>query len=279
MLHTWIDGIPADAVPVDDRGLNYADGVFETLLCRQGKILGAQLHEARLARGLSRLAFPDADSRAEAVFATARQLLSGVGHSGIARLTVTRGSGKRGYTPDLDATPRSILVAQNDRVNDKPGVRCGRAETRWADQPQLAGLKLLARTEQVLAAGEAATAGWDDAIMLDSRGQVISSSRGNIFIITAGKILTPDLARCGIAGTRRQLLIDRILPGLGSEAEICSLSWDQVKTADAVVITNAVMGIAEVVAIGDTGLPADGDNGLVSRMRESMIQYLCQGLS
>jgi len=279
MQHKWIDGIPADAVPVDDRGLNYADGVFETLLCRQGKILGAQLHEARLARGLSRLAFPDADSRAEAVFATARQLLSGVGHSGIARLTVTRGSGKRGYTPDLDATPRSILVAQNDRVNDKPGVRCGRAETRWADQPQLAGLKLLARTEQVLAADEAATAGWDDAIMLDARGQVISSARGNIFIISAGKVLTPDLARCGIAGTRRQLLIDRILPGLGSEAEVCNLSWDQVKTADAVVITNAVMGIAEVVAIGDTGLPADADNGLVSRMRESMTQYLCQGLS
>ena len=50
-------------------------------------------------------------------------------------------------------------------------------------------------------------------------------------------------------------------------------------TADAVVITNAVMGIAEVVAIGDTGLPVDGDNGLVSRMRESMTQYLCQGLS
>ena len=279
MLHTWIDGIPADAVPVDDRGLNYADGVFETVLCRQGKILGAQLHEARLALGLSRLAFPNADSLAEAVFATARQLLSGVGHSGVARLTVTRGSGKRGYTPDLDATPRSILVAQNDRVVDNPGLRCGRAETRWADQPQLAGLKLLARTEQVLAAGEAAKAGWDDAIMLDARGQVISSSRGNIFIISAGKVLTPDLARCGIAGTRRQLLIDRILPGLGSEAEVCNLSWDQVKTADAVVITNAVTGIAEVVAIGDTGLPADADNGLVSRVRESMNQYLCQGLS
>ena len=279
MQHTWIDGIPADVVPVDDRGLNYADGVFETLLCRQGKILGAQLHEARLALGLSRLAFPNADSLAEAVFATARQLLSGVGHSGVARLTVTRGSGKRGYTPDLDATPRSILVAQNDRVVDNPGLRCGRAETRWADQPQLAGLKLLARTEQVLAAGEAAKAGWDDAIMLDARGRVISSARGNIFIISAGEVLTPDLARCGIAGTRRQLLIDRILPGLGSEAEVCNLSWDQVKTADAVVITNAVMGIAEVVAIGDTGLPADADNGLVSRMRESMNQYLCQGLS
>ena len=279
MLHTWIDGIPADVVPVDDRGLNYADGVFETFLCRRGQIFGAQLHETRLAQGLSRLAFPNANGLAEAVFANAHQSLSEVEHSGVARLTVTRGSGKRGYKPDFYATPRSILVAQSDRVIDNLGVRCGRAETHWADQPQLAGLKLLARTEQVLAAGEAAAAGWDDAIMLDAREQVISSSRGNIFIITAGKVLTPDLARCGIAGTRRQLLIDSILPSLGSEAEVCSLSWDQLMTADAVVITNAVMGIAEVVAIGDTGLPADGGDGLVSRMRESMTQYLCQGLS
>ena len=49
--------------------------------------------------------------------------------------------------------------------------------------------------------------------------------------------------------------------------------------ADAVFITNAVIGIAEVVAIGDTELPKDGVDGLVSRMQESMTQYLCQGLS
>ena len=41
-------------------------------------------------------------------------------------------------------------------------------------------------------------------------------------------------------------------------------------------ITNAVIGIAEVVAIGDTKLPKDGVDGLVSRMQESMTQYLCQ---
>ncbi len=271
--------MPADVVPADDRGLNYADGVFETLLCRRGQILGAQLHEARFELGLSSLAFPNAKGVAEAVFATAHQLLSGVGHSGVARLTVTRGSGKRGYAPDFDAKPRSILVAQSDRVIDNPGVRCGLAKTHWADQPQLAGLKLLARTEQVLAAGEAETAGWDDAIMLDARGQVISSSRGNIFIVTGGKVLTPDLSRCGIAGTRRQLIIDSILPSLGSQPEVCSLSWDQLMTADAVVITNAVIGIAEVVAIGDTGLPANGGDGLVSRMREAMRQYLCHELT
>jgi len=279
MLHTWIDGMVADVISVDDRGLNYADGVFETLLCRRGQILGSRLHEARLALGLSRLAFPNAKVQAEAVFAAAHQLLLGVAHSGVARLTVTRGSGKRGYTPDSDAKPRSILVAQSDRVIDNLSVRCGLAETHWADQPQLAGLKLLARTEQVLAAGEAAMAGWDDAIMLDARGQVISSSRGNIFIVTGGKVLTPDLSRCGIAGTRRQLIIDFVLPSLGLEAEVCSLSWEQLMTADAVVITNAVIGIAEVVAIADAELPEGGGDGLVSRMREEMTQYLCQGLT
>ena len=271
--------MPTDVVSADDRGLNYADGVFETLLCRRGQILGSQLHEARLALGLSRLAFPNAKVQAEAVFEKAHQLLSGVAHSGVARLTVTRGSGKWGYTPDVDAKPRSIIVAQSDRVIDNRGVRCGLAETRWADQPQLAGLKLLARTEQVLAAGEAAMAGWDDAIMLDARERVISSSRGNIFIVAGGKVLTPDLSRSGIAGTRRQLLLDYILPSLGFEAEVCSLSCEQLMTAEAVVITNAVIGIAEVVAIGDAGLPVGGGDDLVSRMRKAMTQYLCQGLT
>ena len=88
MLHTWIDGIPADAVPVDDRGLNYADGVFETLLCRQGRILGAQLHEARLARGLSVWLFP-MQIVWRKPFSQRASITLGVGHSGVARLTVT----------------------------------------------------------------------------------------------------------------------------------------------------------------------------------------------
>ena len=57
----------------------------------------------------------------------------------------------------------------------------------WAHQPQLAGLKLLARTEQVLAAQEAAAQQWDDALMLDAQDHVISSTRGNIFAFFGGQ--------------------------------------------------------------------------------------------
>ena len=81
-------------------------------------------------------------------------------------------------------------------------------------QPQLAGLKLLARTEQVLAAGEAATGGWDDMLMLDSDDHVISSSRANLFLLCGEKVATPCLDRCGIAGTRRELLLTELLPAM-----------------------------------------------------------------
>ena len=48
MPHTWIDGVAAHAVPADDRGLNYADGAFETLYCTDGKIACRDLHQTRL---------------------------------------------------------------------------------------------------------------------------------------------------------------------------------------------------------------------------------------
>jgi len=61
----------------------------------------------------------------------------------------------------------------------------------------------LARTEQVLAAAEAAAAGWDDMVMLDSDDHVISSSRANLFMLLDEKVTTPCLDRCGIRHAAR----------------------------------------------------------------------------
>ena len=52
MSLTWVDGVAADTVPADDRGLNYADGAFETLSCHEGRIQHEDLHRSRLTRAL-----------------------------------------------------------------------------------------------------------------------------------------------------------------------------------------------------------------------------------
>ena len=211
MSFTWVDGVAADTVPADDRGLNYADGAFETLSCHEGRIELKDLHQNRLTRALIALHIRDAAEQSAHLFADAGRCIEAARHTGIARLTVTRGSGPRGYAPPESPQLRSILRAYPGPVSSYSELRCGIAATRWAAQPQLAGLKLLARTEQVLAAAEAASDGWDDMVMLDSDDHVISSSRGNLFMLFGEKIVTPCLDVCGIAGTRRELLT-KILP-------------------------------------------------------------------
>src|SRR5690606_32410559 len=57
-LPCWVDGRPADGVPVTDRGLAYGDGLFETIAVRAGRATLLARHLARLASGCERLGMP-----------------------------------------------------------------------------------------------------------------------------------------------------------------------------------------------------------------------------
>ena len=61
MSLTWVDGVAAETVPADDRGLHYADGAFETLSCHEGRIQHEDLHRSRLTRALAALRVKDAN--------------------------------------------------------------------------------------------------------------------------------------------------------------------------------------------------------------------------
>ena len=272
MSLTWVDGVAADTVPADDRGLHYADGAFETLSCHEGCIHHAALHRSRLTRALSALGVTSAAEYSERLFEEARQCLEIARHNGVARLTVTRGSGPRGYTPPAPSRLRSILRASARPDSSLYALRCGIATTRWALQPQLAGLKLLARTEQVLAAAEAAAGGWDDMLMLGSDGHVISSSRANIFILLGEKVATPCLDRCGIAGTRRELLLNKLLPDMNFAVEIRPISLAECLSADALVTTNSVSGITPITQLGESTLGSDTGSNWVTTLQQAMAE-------
>ena len=272
MSLTWVDGVSIDTVPADDRGLHYADGAFETLSCDQGRIQHEDLHLARLARALTALHVAGAGEHSERLFADVGRCLKTARHTGIARLTVTRGSGPRGYTPPETPLLRSILRAYPRLEMSHVELRCGVATTRWATQPRLAGLKLLARTEQVLAAGEAAADGWDDMLMLDSDDHVISSSRANVFVLLGEKVATPCLDRCGIAGTRRELLLNKILPAMACDVEIRPISLTECLSADALVTTNSVSGVTRVRQLGESPLTSAAGSEWVMALQRVMAE-------
>jgi 4-amino-4-deoxychorismate lyase len=251
---TWVDGARAEALPLPDRALAFGDGLFETLLLRRGDPLFTDLHMQRLQRGLQVLAFPDCLATAGEQLLVATGAVRNLGWPWAAlRLTISRGPGPRGYAPPVATKPRIIITASelpDDCQQMAPAATLSLATVRWPTQPVLAGLKHLNRLEQVLAAAELRAAGTDEAVMLDQSGQLVSVVAGNLFLLHKGRLQTPVLTDCGIAGTRRQLVMDQWARALGLPVQECSLSLQDLESADEVFYCNALQGLRPVASFG-----------------------------
>ena len=252
-----IDGQPADAISVQDRGFLYGDGLFETLAVRNGVALLWQRHMSRLQRGAERLHLPSP------ALATLEQevstLCQGVDRA-VLKIIVTRGSGMRGYRPPAKTSPTRVLNLSEWPRELGPvdtGIALRVCRMRLSANPALAGLKHLNRLEQVLARAE-----WGDeyaeGIMLDVAGLVIEATAANVFAIERGVLYTPDLSQCGVAGVMRELVLERAAV-LGIRCRIEPLPLERLYGADEVFLTNSLIGIRSVTrlehrtyAIGET---------------------------
>jgi len=245
-----VDGAATAAVSARDRGLNYGDGLFETMRLHAGRVRLLSRHLARLRAGCVRLALPyPGDARIEADIAR----LADAGAEGVVRLVLTRGDGGRGYAPPHGAAGRRIISLHALPPPGPPALSLGICSTPLGQSVALGGLKHLGRLEQVLAAAEVAMAGWDEGLMLDASGYVVEATRHNLFYVRGGRVLTPPLDRCGVAGVMRGLVLETLaalhLPG--GEAP---LRYDELDEIDEMFLCNAVVGVRPVRRVADREL-------------------------
>lgn len=236
-----------DAVPVDDRGLAYGDGLFETLRVHRGEVPWWNDHWSRLRHGAARLGLPLPD--AARVRDEAKSLFAN-GGDGVLKLLVTRGAGERGYAPPADPVSTWIVSRHAVPAMPKRGLNLHLCEFRIASQPALAGIKHCNRLEQVLARAEAERAGADEGLVLDSTGKAVGATAANLFALVDGRWVTPAIVDCGIAGVCRA----KLLPALGADER--ALSPVEVESADAVFLCNAVRGILPVARLGAREWPS-----------------------
>jgi 4-amino-4-deoxychorismate lyase len=250
-LGTWVDGDRADRVPLADRGLQYGDGLFETLLVRERRPRFLELHLARLKLGCERLRLRfEAWDELRADIATAAALAPALA---IVKIIVTRGDGlRRGYAPDGGEIPRRIVALFESAAAGWPGqgVDLHHASFAAADQSVLAGVKHLNRLENVLASREARDAGAFDALMTGADGRVISGAMSNIFVVIDGALLTPRVDRAGVAGVMRAIVL-RECSALGLIATEWHLTLADLHRADEAFITNARIGVVPVRRVGE----------------------------
>lgn len=242
-----VDGKATDQVPLEDRGLRYGDGVFETVRIAGGVPVWWDAHLARMARGCAVLGLP---MPSEEVLADELARLFPPDSDGVLRLQLTRGDGERGYRPALEGASRRILVRTAVPPPLHRPLVVGWAGLRLANQPLLAGLKHLNRLEQVLAARECVAAGYDDVLLMDADGAVTCGVSSNLFMVRDGRLQTPLLDRCGIAGTCRGWLL-----AAHPDVRIARLSRPEVEQADELFLCNSVRGILPVRRLGDRELP------------------------
>jgi 4-amino-4-deoxychorismate lyase len=239
-----VDGVPAAAIPLDDRGLAYGDGLFETVAVAQGEPLWWPQHWTRLARGCAALGIACPDEmqlRNEAA-----SLIPPQGR-GVLKLVVTRGGGPRGYAVAADARPRRV-VSFGPWQGPDPGQAIAGVAVRWCEttlaiQPRLAGLKHLNRLEQVLARREWQDPSIAEGLMCDSEGRVVSGIAANLFLVRAGRLATPSLLRCGVAGVAREWVLAQ------GGVEVCEVSRAEVEVADELFLTSSLRGILPVARL------------------------------
>jgi 4-amino-4-deoxychorismate lyase len=260
-LGTWIDGVPGATLPVDDRGLQYGDGLFETMLVRDGKPRFLAAHLARLARGCVRLGIPYDETALRSDVARAVALAPPLA---VLKLIVTRGSvRRRGYAPQ-PAAPRRVVSLWPTAATGvlTAGVALGVAQTRAATNPALAGLKHLNRLDNVLAAAEIGEDEFD-VLMLDVADRLVSGTSCNLFIARDGRIATPKLDSAGVAGVVRGIVM-REAPKAGIIVQERAITLADLAGAHEVFVSNARVGVVPVRRVGEH---AFGTFDLARRLR------------
>lgn len=245
-----IDGQPGESVPVQDRGLAYGDGLFETIAVRDGRLEFWHRHLTRLSEGATRLGIPV--PAPELLLAEARAL-TGTTARGVLKLILTRGEGGRGYRPPAmqDVQPRRILglYPWPEQAEDAAPFNVRLCTTRLSCNPLLAGIKHLNRLEQVLARQEWSDVQIQEGLMLDTQARMISGTMMNVFIVRHGRVFTPDLSECGIAGIVRQRVLE-LAVAMGLTPQIGTLSLPEVEQADELFFTNSVLGLRTAARFG-----------------------------
>jgi 4-amino-4-deoxychorismate lyase len=248
-----VNGIETTQIDIQDRGLLYGDGLFETIAIRDGRAEFLECHLNRLQRGCERLgiAMP-----ADAVLTREIEAAMAGEHDAVLKIILTRGIGERGYRlPRKASTTRVISTTslpQYPPDHYRKGVRVRMCQTPLGENRVLAGIKHLCRLEQVMARSE-----WDDpaipeGLMCNHVGDVIEGTMSNLFLVHNSTLITPDLSLCGVEGIMRSVILERASQ-MNMATEVRSVSLQELLDADELFICNSLIRIWPVMQLDEQG--------------------------
>lgn len=253
----WLNGtiIPDDKtsnnafISVFDRGFLLGDGVFDTLLLKDGQPQYFSYHQMRLRHNASKIGL-----RLPEKFDDLKDIISDLvndspyknGYASL-RTTITRGVGPRGLAPPKDCHPTFLVrVSQAPTVHEKVAFRCLISQkTKRNEYSILSQIKSLNYADSILAMMEAQDKNFDNAIMLNTQNHLTCASNGNIYAYKDGRWLTPPLNEGVLDGAIRHVLVQE------KYVEQAIIHQDDLPNIQSMALSNSLLGLVPIQQCDD----------------------------
>jgi len=263
-------------VNIEDRGYQFADGVYELCEVRDGRFIDERRHIERLRRSLAELqiAFPLTPAALAVVMR--ETIRRNRVRNGIVYLQITRGVARRdhafppaGTAPSIVVTARSLDPSVNERLAAEGIAVITIPDGRWAR----VDIKTIALLPNVLAKQSARSQGAREAWFVDRDGRVTEGSSTNAWIVSAeGKVVTRPADNGILRGITRSVLIDAI-KAQGLVFEERSFSVAEAYMAREAFVTAASQIVMPVVRIDGRPVGNGRPGPLATALRRDFHRY------
>ena len=269
------------SVHVEDRGFQFADGVYEVWAVLDGRLADSEGHMARLERSLDELRIARPMTRGALLSVLREAVRRNRVRNGLVYLQVTRGTAPRDHAfPPADTpgtvvvTAKSIALEALDARGEKGVAVITVPENRWGR----CDIKTVGLLPNALAKQKAKEAGAFEAWFVDDLGFVTEGSSTNAWIVDADGVLrTRDTNANILRGVTRKTLID-LAREAGLEVTERPFTVDEAKGAQEAFLTSASAFVTPVVRIDGAAVGQGRPGPVTQRLRGLYLEQARNGL-
>ena len=263
-------------VSVEDRGFQFADGVYEVCEVKGGRLIDERRHMARLERSLREVRIARPMSAAALAVVLRETVKRNRVRDGIAYLQITRGTARRDFPfppaetrPTLVVTARATdrarlaqLAAEGVAVVTMPDIRWGRVD-----------IKSVALLPNVLAKQAAREQGAREAWLVDAQGRVTEGASSNAWIVSRdGRLITRQLGNDILPGITRAVVIDAV-KGQGLSFEERAFTVEEAYAAREAFLTSASQTVLPVVRIDGRAIGNGAPGQVATALRRDFHRF------
>lgn len=256
-------------ISINDRGLLFADSVYEVILSRDGKLLAGERHFARLGRSLDALGI-SADLRQVRGW-LAETLRQSELNSALLYLQITRGTAPRAHLAPTGLSPNVIITARAWTATEPSTRREGvhaitLADPRW----QRRDIKTTNLLPNILAKQAAAAAGAYEGLFVEADGTVNEGTSANVAIVLRGTIVTPPHSHRILPGVSRDVVVE-LARRQGLRVDERPLSREELLAAGEVFLTGTTTEVQGVTRVDETTIGSGKVGPITWRLYEAYL--------